>query len=124
MLNLFTLGGVNYSAHIIKGSYNVNKVDEFEEWTDADYKVHRYAGRTRVKGSFEMQFMNTGDYSNFITAMDTNKQTNGTYLPTLFINNRNAAESVTCFLSFEVGLEQDSNLRLRFPKFTVSVEEQ
>lgn len=124
MLNLFTVGGVNFSAHIVRNSYKVNRVDEFEEWTDANYTTHRYAGRSRVKGSFELQFMKAADYNTFLSTMSTSKQSNGTYLPTLFINNTNGAESITCYLSFEVGLEQDSNLQLRFPKFKVTVEEQ
>ena len=124
MLNLFTLGGVNYSAYIIRDSYNVNKIDEYEEWVDADYKVHRYATRQKVRGEFEMQFMKQSDYISFLSVLSSNKQTNGTYLPTLYLNNTGSPESVTCFLDFKAGLTQDSNLQLRTPKFKVTVEQQ
>jgi len=124
MLNLFTLGGVNYSAHIIKDSYKVNKVEEFEEWTDANYVKHRYATRSKIRGEFEMQFIKQSDYAAFVTALASAQATDGTYLPTLFLNNKNAAESANCFMTFEAGLTQDSNLQLRTPKFKVTVEQQ
>ena len=124
MLQLFVLGGVNYSAFIVRDSYEVNAIEDFEEWVDADYKVHRYAMRTKIRGEFEIQFMKQSDYSAFVTALSSNRQTDGTYLPTVFVNNKNAAESITCYMSFEAGLTQDTNLQLRTPKFKVTIEQQ
>lgn len=124
MLQLFSMGGVNYSTHILNNSYKVNEVDEFEEWTDANYVKHRYAGRTKVKGSFEMQFLKKSEYEAFISALSTNRLTGGTYIASLFVNNKNEVASITCFITFEAGLEQQSNLQLTTPKFKVTVEQQ
>ena len=124
MLNLFTLGETNLSTKIIRNSYKVNEVDEFEEWIDANYVKHRYAGRTKIKGSFEMQFTKKSEYEAFINLLSTNRQNGGTYIASLFVNNKNEVASINCYISFEAGLEQTSNLQLYFPKFTVTVEQQ
>ena len=124
MLNLFSVGGVNYSAFIVRDSYNVNKVEEFNEWTDANFIKHRYAARQKVKGEFDMQFMKRSDYSAFVANLANTRGLDGTYIATLFLNNQDTAESINCFISFEAGLTQDSNFLLRIPKFTVKVEQQ
>ena len=124
MLNLFTLGEVNYSTKIIRNSYKVNQVDEFEEWTDANYIKHRYAGRTKIKGSFEMQFIKKSEYEAFILQLSTLRQSGGTYIASVFVNNLNEVASINCYISFESGLEQTGNLQLYYPKFKVTVEQQ
>lgn len=123
-MTLFVLGQNNYSTNIIKGSYEVNEYDEREEWVDANYVTHKYGGRTRIRGSFDMQFMKLADYQAFVSDLAANKSLNGTYIATLYVNNKGAAESINCYITFEAGLEQDSNLLLRVPAFTVEVQQQ
>jgi hypothetical protein len=121
---LFSIGQSNYSTNIIKGSYEVNEYDEREEWVDANYITHKYGGRTRIRGSFDLMFMKLSQYQSFLADLSANKNLDGTYLATLYVNNKGTAESIKCYLTFEAGLEQDSNLLLRVPAFTVEVLQQ
>lgn len=123
MLSLFTLNNVNYSTNIVAESYNVNQVNEHETWTDGDYITHKYSGRTRVKGSFTLRFLTESDFAAFITNFEASRTSGHYHVVTLRVNNLNTSKTINAFLSYAVGLNQKSNLRLDIPEFEVKVEE-
>lgn len=63
------------SKHIPMGSYNVNVIEEFEEWTDSNYDIHRKLLRNRVEGTFDLKFKSIADYETFIDVLALAKAT-------------------------------------------------
>lgn len=65
----------NLSTHIPMGTYSVNMSEEYEEWTDSNYDIHRKLLRNRVEGSFGLKFKNIADYEEFLNALSLAKST-------------------------------------------------
>ena len=122
-MNLFTVASTNYTNNIVMDTYAVQKVDEYETWKDANLVSHKYAGRTRIKGSFSMRFMKKSDYDAFVAALALAKQPGGYYLATLYCVNTNTTEIANMLISFAPTLSQKSNLVQDVLEFNVDVEE-
>lgn len=86
---LLTIGIHDYTKSIKVPSYNVNKIDVYNEWTDANGKVHRDNYRTSVEGNFTIWFDDIDRYERFITDLSINvsKTVDGLNLLTVYINN-------------------------------------
>lgn len=97
---LFSIDGLDFTHCIKMGTYEVNKNDVYNEWTDGFGINHHDIYRTRIQGSFEMYFTNESEYYDFLNYVDVNKEAGG-YLPvSLFINNKNDWENnVKIFLT-------------------------
>ena len=122
-MSLFIVATNDYTNNIVLDSYAVQKTDEFETWTDANLVTHKYAGRTRVKGSFSMRFMKKSQYDAFVTALATAKQSGGYWIATLYCVNTNTNEIANVDINFAPKLSQKANLQQDVLEFTVSVEE-
>lgn len=122
-MNLFTVAQTNYSNRIVLNTYAVQKTDEFETWTDANLVTHKYAGRTRIKGSFSMRFIKKSDYDAFVTALANAKQSGGYYIAQLYCVNTNTTELANVIIDFAPVLSQKRNLQLDVLEFQVNIEE-
>lgn len=122
-MSLFIVATNDYTNNIVLDSYAVQKTDEFKTWTDANLVTHKYAGRTRVKGSFSMRFMKKSQYDAFVTALATAKQSGGYWIATLYCVNTNTNEIANVDINFAPKLSQKANLQQDVLEFTVSVEE-
>ena len=67
----------NLSRFIPMGTYEVNVSEEFEEWTDSNYDIHRKLLRNRVEGSFGLKFSDITDYERFLTVLSLAKTATG-----------------------------------------------
>ena len=67
----------NLSQHIPMGTYNVNVLEEFEEWTDSNYDIHRKLLRNRVEGTFDLKFYSIDAYEEFLNVLTKAKTTTG-----------------------------------------------
>lgn len=122
-MNLFTVGTVNYTNNIVLDSYAVQKTKEYETWTDANLVTHKYAGRTRIKGSFSMRFLKKSDYDSFVTTLANAEQSGGYYIATLYCVNTNTTEIANVTIDFAPYLSQKSNLQQDVLEFEVQIEE-
>lgn len=52
--------------------YNVNAVEEYEEWTDSAYATHRRLLSSKAQGQFTLKFPSISDYSAFMTFYTSN----------------------------------------------------
>lgn len=78
----------NYTV-IVANTYDVNDQPQYEEWTDANYRIHRVVTReTKVIGSFQVKFNKKEDIEEFMIKFgDPTHRYNPIYL-TVFVNNR------------------------------------
>lgn len=67
----------NLTSYVPMGTYNVNVLEEFEEWTDSNYDIHRKLLRNRVEGTFDLKFKSIADYESFLTVLTKAKTTTG-----------------------------------------------
>ena len=123
---MLLINGVDYSAHVIAGSYSVTTEPVGVNWTDG-FKVNRfeYQGRERVSGSFDMFFRTMAEYNAFLTDLDA-VYSLGFYTLTVKLNNMAPPnDSATGNFKFKFspvrnidGLRQDY-----IQRFTVTIEE-
>ena len=66
-------------------NYAVNAVPVYNEWTDANYRLHRHYVRDRVGGSFAVGFAKKADFDAFLSALST-YQTDGVYTVSAYVN--------------------------------------
>lgn len=100
-MQLFNIAGKDFTTFITVPSYLVNQDGEYIEWTDGNYKKHRYLTRSKVSGSFTMLFNNVNDYYNFLNTINE-KKTAGGYIPgcIVYCNNIMRTENVDLFIDF------------------------
>lgn len=67
----------NLSQHVPMGTYNVNVLEEYEEWTDSNYDIHRKLKRNRVEGTFNLKFKSIADYEEFLNVITKARTTTG-----------------------------------------------
>lgn len=122
-LNLFVVGSTDYTNNIINESYDVQKTDVFETWTDANYKIHRETIRTRIEGSFTMRFLSLASYQAFVSHMAQQKTSGGYYSCTIWSNNTQESNTAELFIEWAPKAVQRPDLVMDYSEFTVNVTE-
>ena len=120
---MFKINGTEYGDKIIMDTYNVNLMDVYTQWEDANGKYHRSIYKKRISGSFNMKFASLGEYQAFLTNVQNNTQ-NGGYVPVvLAVNNTNSESSAEMFISFQPVQTRNNNYTKGYMEFGVNVEE-
>lgn len=83
----FTPSESKYTV-IVANSYDVNDQPQYEEWIDANYKVHRVLTRQKIEGNFQVKFTKKADIEEFMQKFgDPAHRYHHIYLK-VFVNNR------------------------------------
>ena len=98
---LFKIGNNDYTNRITVPSYNVNDKPIYTSWTDSNWLEHRDIHRWRAEGRFTLKFFSQSEFTSFMSDVETNRQTDGTVVVTLYLNNKNTTASRNVFLDFE-----------------------
>lgn len=73
---------------IVMNTYDVNNQPQYEEWTDANYRVHRVLTREqKIEGSFQVKFLRSSDYETFLSSFGDPSYRYNHVLLTVFVNN-------------------------------------
>lgn len=78
---------------IIMNTYDVNDQPQYEEWVDANYKVHRVFNRFKVQGSFQVKFNKKADFEEFLNKFGSPMHTYDPIYLSVFVNNRASSSS-------------------------------
>jgi len=70
-MQLLIIGGTDFTNYINDSSYKMASQSVFDEWKDADYKIHRNESRKRITGSFDMIFTTSSEYDAFISKIES-----------------------------------------------------
>lgn len=121
---VFKVGNNDYSDKVVMDTYNVNRIDIYTSWEDANGRTHRDVYRKKIQGEFEMLISNVSEYRDFITDVHNNT-TNGGYVPCkVFINNYDQDDvSADLFIDYTPIKTMQNNYTKGFLKFTVTIEE-
>ena len=121
---VFKIGDNDYSAKVVMDTYNVNRIDIYTEWEDANGTVHRDVYRRRISGSFDMMIEKISEYQAFIADVQNSTQ-NGGYVPCLVCVNNYNQENVVAnmYIDYAPVKTMQSNYTKGYLTFTVNVEE-
>ena len=73
---------------IVMNTYDVNDQPQYEEWIDANYKIHRLLTREKIEGNFQVKFTKKEDIEEFMQKFgDPAHRYHHIYLK-VFVNNR------------------------------------
>ena len=88
MAQLFKMGAYDLTEHIVVPTYKVNEQPAYEEWKDANYTIHREITRTKVQGSFTVQFSSLIEFEEFLNAYESNTVQDGSTHATVYSHNK------------------------------------
>lgn len=113
------------SKHVPMGTYNVNVLEEYEEWTDSNYDIHRKLLRDRIEGTFDLLFKNIADYEDFLTVLTKAKTTTGqNYIEMdAFCTNKGASYNKKFYYEFAPKNDLPSMADSKNEAFTVTIKE-
>ena len=121
---VFKIGDNDYSAKVLMDTYNVNRIDIYTEWEDANGTNHRDVYRKRIQGEFDMLISSVSEYSAFIADVQNNT-TNGGYVTCKVCVNNYNQENVQAdmFIDYTPIKTMNNNYTKGYLSFTVRVEE-
>lgn len=121
---VFKINNTDYSSKVVMDTYNVNRIDVFTEWEDANGTKHRDVYRRKIQGDFEMLISNMSEYAAFIQDIRNNR-TNGGYVKCkVAVNNYNLEDvEADLFIDYEPVRTRMNNYTKGYLSFTVRVEE-
>lgn len=105
-MELFILGGVDYTSHIVVPSYKVQKEPVTETWEDALYTQHIQVKRRRLQGSFKIYFDTIDDLNIFLNKLENERDESDNYTPATLYDNW-SRQKVTSKFYFKLSLVND-----------------
>lgn len=93
---------VDFTSNILVPSYKVTKNDISESWTDGFGRTHRAVYRSKIEGSFTLQFRSYDEYHEFVKILNSNRNDQEDYylVASIYtINNRDVAKNVQMMVS-------------------------
>ena len=118
------IGNVDYSNHVIAGSYNINQKIQSSKWDDANYRTHKFKQRDKIVGSFDMFFRTVTDYEGFKADLDDAQALDDdSYSISLTVNNISEQRRINAFIDYELVRDIDGKWQDYFGRFTVNIEE-
>jgi hypothetical protein len=118
------IGNVDYSNHVIAGSYNINQKIQSSKWDDANYRTHKFKQRDKIVGSFDMFFRTVTDYEGFKADLDdAQAPDDDSYSISLTVNNISEQRRINAFIDYELVRDIDGKWQDYFGRFTVNIEE-
>ena len=121
---VFKIGNNDYSDKVIVDTYDVNRIDIYTEWEDANGTKHRDVYRQKIQGQFDMLIPKLSDYQAFISDVHDNTTNGGFVLCRVCVNNYNQ-ENVYArlFIDYTPIKTMNNNYTKGYMSFTVTVEE-
>lgn len=121
---VFAIGANDYSAKVVMDTYDVNQIDVFTQWEDANGMTHRDVYRKRVQGTFDMLISNISEYQAFITDVQNNRRNGGFVQCKIAVNNLNQENmQKDLFIDYAPIRTRNSNYTKGYMTFTVTIEE-
>lgn len=120
----FKVGTTSYANNVVIGTYDINKVPVYDEWVDADGKIHRIKIRDKVQGSFDLFFRTATAYAAFKTVVDgQTSSSNLSVSVTVSVNNTNADSTISAYLDFAPVRDVDGTRNDYYKVMKVTLEE-
>ena len=121
---VFKIGDNDYSDKVLMDTYNVNQIDIYTQWEDANGTIHRDIYRTKIQGNFDIQISKMSEYTAFINDIRSHRN-NGGWVPCYVAVNNMDTENVLAnlFVDYAPIQTRNNNYTKGYLSFTVTVEE-
>lgn len=121
----FTLGQVDYSDHVIAGTYDINNKPQYRTWEDGNCKTRRTKLRDQIVGSFNMFFRTESDYEDFLDDIEAAKDVtkDGAVSISITVNNTLEQADTYAYIDYNLVRNIDGAWQDYFEVFTVNIEE-
>lgn len=123
---LFKVGSVDYTNHIVAGSYDINLIKKYKEWTDGFGAGHRDQRVPKVEGSLDIAFRTAEEYRQFLNDLE-NAKYNAEYQYSITVKPNNVVPEVSktihAFVDFKPVRDLNGVWNDRFPQFTIEIKE-
>lgn len=120
---VFTVNDVDFSDHVLAGTFEISDVPIYTEWTDANGRDHREVYRKRLQGSFDMYFRTVTEFEEFNQAYKTARRDSGLTTITIMNNSTNQVEQKDVYLDFSPIRNRRDDWEDYYEQFTVNVKE-
>lgn len=122
---MFKVNNIDFSNHVIAGTYAVNTTEKYNTWTDANYHTHKQVLRTITKGSFDVYFKTMEEYNAFSSAIRASKTANGDSCISATVVDNISNQEVTgrFYVEYTPIRDRDSKWRDYYKQFTIKLEE-
>jgi len=95
---LLKIGNTDVTAWLDRQNCQFNETDVFESWIDGNGLNHRNVSRTQITGKAVAGFSKTADFSAFRTLIEGERQTDGFFNVTAYINNTGETKVFQAFI--------------------------
>lgn len=121
----FTVGQVDYSDHVIAGTYDINNKPQYRTWEDGNCKTRRTKLRDQIVGSFNMFFRTESDYEDFLDDIEAAKDVtkDGAVSISITVNNTLEQADTYAYIDYNLVRNIDGAWQDYFEIFTVNIEE-
>lgn len=121
----FTVGQVDYSDHVIAGTYDINNKPQYRTWEDGNCKTRRTKLRDQIVGSFNMFFRTESDYEDFLDDIEAAKDVtkDGAVSISITVNNTLEQADTYAYIDYNLVRNIDGAWQDYFEVFTVNIEE-
>lgn len=122
---IFTVGQVDYSDHVIAGTYDINNKPQYRTWEDGNCKTRRTKLRDQIVGSFNMFFRTESDYEDFLDDIEAAKDVtkDGAVSISITVNNTLEQADTYAYIDYNLVRNIDGAWQDYFEVFTVNIEE-
>lgn len=70
----FRIGLKDYSAHVIDGTYKINRIPKYKAWNDGFGNRHRDQRIAKFEGTLELMFKDINDHKTFLNDLNLAKR--------------------------------------------------
>ena len=121
----FSVGSVDYSDHVIAGTYDINNKPQYRTWEDGNCKTRRTKLRDQIVGSFNMFFRTESDYEDFLDDIEAAKDVtkDGAVSISISVNNTLEQADTYAYIDYNLVRNIDGTWQDYFEVFTVNIEE-
>lgn len=124
-MDLFVVSNKNFTQHIKMSSYKVNRVDDYEEWKDANRVKHREVTRTKVSGSFTLLYDDAAELDDFFDTIEAARASHPSKAleMTVYLNNFHTTATITGTIKYTPVNDRPYFGKKKTNGFEVSIEE-
>lgn len=119
-MQLLVINNIDFTKYVNESTYKINRESVYEEWTDANGRIHRTEYRTRISGGFDLCFVTKADYDDFLDAVRA-ASTNKLLTATLYVGG-DVNDNVTTNLYYELGSSRIAKINANYIFNRVSME--
>lgn len=120
---VFVVNNVDFSDHVLAGTFEVGDIPIYTEWTDANGRDHREVYRKRLQGSFNMFFRTVTEFEEFNLAYKTARRESGLTTIMIMNNSNNQVEQKEVYIEFSPIRNRRDDWEDYYEQFTVDVKE-